>query len=84
MWLGMGSTPLNAKWVEINAQLLSSTKDEEQLLSSNPAQSSHYQHHEQSSSHHPGMWVLVMESIVFVHDAVPCGLQLGVKHPELW
>lgn len=46
--------------------------------------SSHYQHRAQSSSPHPGMWVLVMEGAVIGHDAVPCGLQLGVKHLELW
>lgn len=30
------------------------------------------------------MQVLVMEGVVFGHDAMPCGLQLGVKHLELW
>lgn len=49
-----------------------------------PSSVLHYQHHAHSSSHHPGMWVLVMEGFVFGHDAVPCGLQLGVKHLQLW
>lgn len=63
MWPGMGSTPLNARWVGIHAQPHSSTKGWEQLLSSNPTQSSHQQHQAQSSSRHPGMWVLGMEGI---------------------